>query len=77
MQNVYNVCPLKVFHKPLPFDVSRVSALVEYEVESVAYVGRVIEDDGKVLVRWNPVGNMTWADEWLDWPDLALVKLTN
>ena len=21
--------------------------------------------------------NMTWADEWLDWPDLALVKLTN
>jgi len=77
LQNVYNVCPLKVFHKPLPFDVSRVSALVEYEVESVAYVGQVIEDDGKVLVRWNPVGNMTWADEWLDWPDLALVELTN
>jgi hypothetical protein len=54
---------------------SSIKLLNRWEVESVTYICQAIEDDGKVLVRCNPVGSMTGVDKCLDWPDLPLVEL--
>ena len=73
LQNVYNVCPLKPFHQLNPYDVTRKSAIIEYEVENEKYLGKVIDEiDGKVLISWYPRGKTVWPEEWLEWTDLIV-----
>ena len=73
LQNLYNVCSLRPFHQLNPYDVTRKSATIGYEVENEKYLGIVIDEiDGKVHISWYPRGKTVWPEEWLEWTDLIV-----
>ena len=77
LQNYFNVCPLKPAQPMLPFHVTRVGALIEYDLDGKKYLGKIIDENtsGLVLIEWDPLDGATWPREWLSPRSIRIVSV--